>query len=254
MKRAGVVLVVLFAAAAMAQIHGVPASVTSQGSKGTLGGVPASVTSLGPNGWQGTSRWGNPPAAAPTTTYCLLGGLYCAPGTGPNGNDGHRHHHNNNGWGYGGYGYGYSPYYSYPLYSPYYSMDYSDIPAQGSVQVTPPEEEDPPAPTIFERRASTRPYARDEQRYDQDYVPPSAAPRADPRSKAAPINVGEEETTTLVYRNGKEFEVHNYAIVGQTLFNLDGTGPFRIHLAELDLPATEKLNSDRGVTFKIPIE
>ena len=244
MKRAGIAVFVLFAAAAMGQVRGVPASDTSQTSKSYNPGVPASVTSLGPNGWQGTSRWGNPPALPPTTYYCLGGGLYCAPGTGPSGNNGRRHHHGN-GWGWGGYGYGYVPYY----YSPYsvYSNN-GDVPAQGYVQAT-PEEADPPAPTIFERRASTRPYARDEQRYDQDYVPPSA----DPKAKSAPINVGAEETTTLVYRNGREFDVHNYAIVGQTLFNLDGTGPFKIQLAELDLAATEKLNSERGVMFKIPV-
>ena len=245
MKRAGIAVFVLFAAAAMGQVRGVPASVTSQNSKGYTPGVPASVTSLGPNGWQNTPRFGTPPATPPTTYYCIAGGLYCAPGTGPSVNGG-RSHHNGSGWGYGGYGYGYVPYY----YSPYsvYSNE-MDVPAQGYIQAAPAEEEDPPAPTIFERRASTRPYARDEARYDQDYVPPSA----DPKAKSAPINTGEEETTTLVYRNGKEFDVHNYAIVGPTLFNLDGTGPFRIQLADLDLVATEKLNSDRGVTFKIPV-
>jgi len=248
MKRAGIAVFVLFAAAAMGQVRGVPASVTSQTSKGTVAGVPASVTSLGPNGWQGTSQFGTPLAPPTTKFYCLGGGLYCAPGTGPSGDGGRRHHHHGNGWGYGGYpGYGYIPYY-YPSYSTY-PMNYTDIPPPGYVQAAPVEEEDPPAPTIFERRASTRPYARDEQRYDQDYVPPSA----DPKAKSAPINIGAEETTTLVYRNGTEFDVHNYAIVGQTLFNLDGTGPFKIQLAELDLPATEKLNSDRGVVFKIPM-
>ena len=50
-----------------------------------------------------------------------------------------------------------------------------------------------------------------------------------------------------------DFTVNNYAIGGQTILNLDGTRPFKIQLAELDLPATEKLNSDRGVVFKIPV-
>ncbi|MBZ5647904.1 MAG: hypothetical protein LAN37_11860 [Acidobacteriia bacterium] len=246
MKRAGIIAVVLFAAAAMGQVRGVPASVTSQTSKGYTPGVPASVTSLGPNGWQGRSQFGTPPALPPTTFYCFGGGMVCAPGTGPSGSGGRRHHHQGSGYGYGGYGY--VPYY-YPAY-PTYPMNYTDTAAPGYVQMepSPAEDADPPAPTIFERRATTRPYARDEQRYDQDYRPPSA----DPRAKSAPISVGEVETTTLVYRNGREFDIHNYAIVGHTLFNLDGTGPFRIQLAELDVPATTKLNSDRGVDFKIP--
>src|SRR5207302_10656618 len=48
-----ILLVMLAGAAALAQIHGVPASVTSFGlGRGPAPGVPASVTSLGPNGFQ----------------------------------------------------------------------------------------------------------------------------------------------------------------------------------------------------------
>src|SRR5437660_11444105 len=48
-----ILLVMLAGAAALAQIHGVPASVTSFGpGRGPAPGVQASVTSLGPNGIQ----------------------------------------------------------------------------------------------------------------------------------------------------------------------------------------------------------
>lgn len=247
MKRAGIIAVVLLAAAAMAQVHGVPASVTSQTSKGYTPGVPASVTSLGPNGY-GTP-FGTPPMRPTTTVSCYGGGLYCYPTTSPpvnSGFNGRHHRHDGNGYGYG-YGYGYSPYTYYP---PNSVTDYSsmgsgyDYLQPSTTTVTP--EPDPPAPTIFERRPATRPYARDEARYDDNYRGPAAEPGARPTA------VGEQDTTTLIFADGHQLDLHNYAIVGQTLFNFDGTGPFKVRLAELDLGATEKINEDRGVEFKLP--
>ena len=249
MKRAAIVALVLFAAAAMAQVHGVPASVTSQTSKSFTPGVPASVTSLGPNGY-GTP-FGRPPALPTTTVTCYGGGMYCYPTTTPainSGFNGRRHHHGGNGYGYGP-GYGYTPYAYYPAYP---TTDYSTMGAgydylQPATTTTVAPEPEPPAPTIFERRPTTRPYARDEARYDDSYRGPAAeAPHT------ASIGVGEEETTTLVFADGRRMDIHNYAIVGPTLFNFDGTGPFKVKLSELDLSGTVKLNEDNGVLFKLP--
>ncbi len=240
-------IVVFFAAAAVAQIHGVPASVTSQTDKGFTPGVPASVTSLGPNGFRGTP-FGTPPSLPTTNVTCFGGGLYCYPTTNPPINSGFKHHHHRGG-GYG-YPYGYPAYY-YPAY-PAYSPDYMDM---GSgydyLQPNSPasvEEAEPPAPTIYERRPTTRPYARDEARYDDEY----RGPAGDPAPKSTVIGVGEQDTTTLVFADGHQMDLHNYAIVGQTLFNFDGTGPFKVRLAELNLDATMKINEDHGVEFKLP--
>ncbi len=269
MKAAAIVVLALFfAATATAQIYGVPASVgsqtsrgyssgvpasvTSQTSKSYNPGVPASVTSLGPNGWQGGAPFGTPLSPATTTVSCIAGGAYCAPTTFPPVGTGFRRHHRHDwsGYGYGGYGYAYLPYvYSdYPAYSP----DNMDM-GTGYNYLQPSNmtmEPDPPAPTIYERRPTTRPYARDEARYDDSYSGPANDPA--PRSKSVTIGVGEQETTTLVFADGHQMDVHNYAIVGPTLFNFDGAGPFRVKLAELDLSATQKLNEDNGVEFKLP--
>ncbi|HVP44249.1 MAG TPA: hypothetical protein VMS96_12515 [Terriglobales bacterium] len=246
MKRAGIAALVLFAAAAMAQVHGVPASVTSQTSKGFTPGVPASVTSLGPNGWQDGRGYpfGVPPSTPPTTFSCIAGGLACYPTTYPPVHSGVKGgHHRRSLYGYGGYAY--APYY-YPAY-PAYSTDYMS--GYDYLQPAPTAEEPaPPAPTIFERRPASRPYARDEARYEEEYRGPAA--EATPKSTV--IGVGEQETTTLVFADGHQLDIHNYAIVGQILFNLDGTGPFKVKLAELDLVATAKINEDRGVDFKLP--
>src|SRR5579862_198413 len=58
--------------------------------------------------------------------------------------------------------------------------------------------------------------------------------------------------TVLVFRDQHKQQVHNYAIVGQTLWNFAPGRTERIPLAELDLPATTKANDDQGVTFRVP--
>ncbi len=251
MKRAAIVALVLFAAAAMAQVHGVPASVTSPTpQKGFISGVPASVTSLGPNGFQDSRQFpfGVPPMTPSTTVSCIAGGLACFPTTSPPIDTGFRRHHHR---GQGPFnGYAYVPYY-YPVY-PAYSTDYSSMSGYDYLQPAPTEvieEPAPPAPTIFERRPATRPYARDEARYDDEYRGPGAEAQT---PKSTTIGVGEQETTTLVFADGHQMEIHNYAIVGPTLFNLDGTGPFKIKLAELDLVTTARINEENGVDFKLP--
>jgi hypothetical protein len=71
-----------------------------------------------------------------------------------------------------------------------------------------------------------------------DASEPDPAPAADP--------------TLLVYKDGRQVEVGNYAIVGTTLFDLTPGHPRKIALADLDLEATRKQNDDRGIVFQLP--
>ena len=101
-------------------------------------------------------------------------------------------------------------------------------------------------PTVFDRRGSG----------PDSYVPPyptgsgqaaaedPARPQSDPEPPQPP--------TTLVFKDGHQLEVNNYAIVSQTLYDLTPGHPRKIALADLDLPATEKQNDDHGVTFQLP--
>lgn len=58
--------------------------------------------------------------------------------------------------------------------------------------------------------------------------------------------------TTLVFKDGHRLDVENYAIVGQTLYDLTPGHVRKVALASLDLDATEKQNDDRGVVFQLP--
>ena len=62
----------------------------------------------------------------------------------------------------------------------------------------------------------------------------------------------EEPETALVFRDQHVEEVRNYAIACETLWVLNDQAAKKIPLAKLDIPATVKMNDDRGVDFEIP--
>ena len=70
-------------------------------------------------------------------------------------------------------------------------------------------------------------------------APPSEAPKPLP-------------ATVLIFRDGHKLEIQNYAITGATLYNLSDSAPHKIALDDLDLDATTKANSDRGIPFRLP--
>ena len=99
-----------------------------------------------------------------------------------------------------------------------------------------------------------RMWHEEEQAGDQDaYAPqrPESA-AADPPQRPEPEGQPIISPTVLVFRDQHREEVHNYAIVGNTLWNFAPAKTQKIALAQLDLPATEKVNEDRGVTFSVP--
>ncbi len=75
--------------------------------------------------------------------------------------------------------------------------------------------------------------------------------QADVEARNHPKN--EEPATALVFRDQHVEEVHNYAIARGTLWVLnDHQAGKKIPLAQLDIPATIKMNDDRGVDFQVP--
>jgi hypothetical protein len=87
-----------------------------------------------------------------------------------------------------------------------------------------------------------------------------SGPTTDSRLARAPRGAGADDrqgtaimpATVLVFRDQHTKEIQNYAIVGQTLWNLAPQHTEKIPLSALDLPATTKANDDRGVTFRVP--
>jgi hypothetical protein len=203
--------------------HGVPPSVTSFNFGGQPGfhGVPASVTSLG---------FGNP-------------GFRLNQPFRSNRGFGFRHRRN--------FG---SPFFGDIVAVPYaYPVYVMDPGVDDSME----QEDYRGGPTIFDRRGPGEEYYRPRTREEEDYrrSPESDSVKEQPRDEQprAEQPVQAQPPTVLVFKDGHESQVLNYAIVGDNLYELSGGRSIRIALAELDLSATQKENDQRGVDFKVPI-
>jgi hypothetical protein len=204
----------LQAPAATAQINAAPPSVASMGFGGrAINGTPPSVTSLGPHGY---SRGFNPNF----------------PNSRPSFNSNRRYRRGYYPWGgvYAVPSYGYDDSYDSPNESA--GDQYNG------------------GPTIFDRRGSGS-VARPPASYDtsaRGQAQPTSEPT--PESDAAPA--ADQPQTVLVFKDGHQLEVENYAIVGSTLYDLTEGRSHKIALADLDLTATSKQNDARGIDFQLP--
>jgi hypothetical protein len=76
------------------------------------------------------------------------------------------------------------------------------------------------------------------------------------RSEAAELP-RELPPAVLVFRDGHEEELKSYTIIGRTLYTsanywTSGSWTRKIEIANLDVPATLKLNQERGSKFSLP--
>ncbi len=158
----------------------------------------------------------------------------------------------NSGRGYGTGGFAYAVPYYYPVDNSAYGYDY--VGGGGpDLYSGPPIGPDPGMHMIVEQPPAqpygSMPYgSMPSGPPDGPYAPPmaSAQPPVPP-----PADVQPSDPTVLVFRNGHQQEVTNYAIMGDSLYVFD-QGRKKIALADLDIPATVKANDDRGVQFNIP--
>jgi hypothetical protein len=213
-----------------AQIHGTPPSVTSfgfGGSNNPTPGVAASVTSLGPNGF------GN------GFINCCFVPFSSSPP--PLAIDARRLHRHQGFVGISG-----------PIYVPYavpYPVPYDDTGDNESLEADSSYSRG--VPVVSERSPGygDAPAPRKARRTAPEPAPEAAAP---PVPAEPPEPVAAQPTTVLWFKDGHQSEVQNYAIVGETLFDFTDGRSHKILLADLDLPATQKANDDRGVDFQVP--
>lgn len=218
LNRALVVLfgVIAFAFSANAQINAAPPSLTSLGFGGrAINGAPPSVTSLGPRG------------AVPNRAFPNSAPFF---GAVPGLNSHHRHHDGA----------------VLPWGGVYYGVPYGYYDPGDEADNAQPEEQYSGGPTVFDRRGPGRVPLPAEPAYNTEVA---AAP---PETAAEPAPVTEQPPTVLVFKDGRQVEVENYAIVGNTLYDLSGGSRRKIPLTDLDLDATTKQNDDRGIDFTVP--
>ena len=130
-----------------------------------------------------------------------------------------------------------------PLYVPYFWDSSAESQPDEEPMANEAEQDDALASQV-ESLADEVESLREEQASRQDLHPHAVTPQAAVQEEPVP--------TILVYRDGHQGEVQNYAILGRTLWVFAGQTTRRISLADLDLQATEKLNDERGVDFISP--
>jgi hypothetical protein len=234
-------LVLAVSGSVAAQVNGVPPSVTSigfGGSQNLAPGVRPSVTSLGANGFGNTH---------PDFWNCCANLFMPANPNAPLFFE-HRHHHkdgdkdkdrdkNND---HADLAFGVIE----PVYIPY-PVPYAPEPDDDSVEADNAPASGPRNPDLPVKRTGNRDAAS------------QAGASANPiPGKAAPVQpvvpVVTQPSTVLVFKDGHMSTVVNYAIVNDTLFDFGDGFTRKVPLADLDLPATQKVNDSRGVDFQVP--
>ena len=101
-------------------------------------------------------------------------------------------------------------------------------------------------PTIFDRRGSGTP------RPPETYAGSNFAPSPNDGAAESSSSTAPQAETLLVFKDGHQVEVENYAIVGSTLYDLSAGQHHKFALSDLDLASTTKQNDERGIDFKLP--
>ncbi|MGO9862720.1 MAG: hypothetical protein ACLPLR_03825 [Terriglobales bacterium] len=224
-----------------AQVSGIPPSVTSIGFGGNQNlarGVPPSVTSLGPNGylnfypdfWNCCANLFMPANPNPP--------LFFEPRH--HRRDGDKHKDRDRGKDHADVAVGVVE----PAYIPY-AVPYAPEAGDDSADVDDAAASGPRSPDLPAKAAA-----------DRDAAPPADDSATSSPAEAAPVGPQErlaaQPSTVLVFKDGRMAAVVNYAIVGETLFDFGDGRTRKILLTDLDLPATHKINDDRGVDFQVP--
>ena len=197
-----------------AQSHGGSGHASMGAGRGATSGVRASASSAGPRGFAGG-------VSAQRVGSGIAFGHHPGFVTGSRNRGFHRRY--------------YYPGIVGPYYWPYYGSDYPyDAYSSDDYQQSQPVVDS----------------TLDDDRYgDHSLKEWRSSPR---QAQAPPAPAEEQEPTVLVFHDGHQQEVRNYAIVGQMLWDFSAKGTHKIPLADLDLDTTRKLNDERGVDFVLP--
>jgi hypothetical protein len=150
------------------------------------------------------------------------------------------------GWGWG---WGYLP---YPDYD-----DTSDF-EPAITEVLPPERLI--QPIVLEKQGDEWVQVGGYSHSPAQPAPPNAVEATQRRSTVPSANEAPEPplpAAVLVFRDGHQEEVESYTIIGSTLYTkanywTSGSWTRQIEIANLDVPATLKVNQERGSKFRLP--
>lgn len=145
--------------------------------------------------------------------------------------------------------------YGVPYYYPYSyddADDYSDAQPDSADQYAQSADQAPNEDEYDEYNAESSVFDRRVREYDPAPNRPAANDQPAPVANAEPESDPIIPPTVLVFRDGHQLEIANYAIVGDTLYDLTPGHARRVPLSQLDMNATQKQNDDRGTDFRLP--
>jgi hypothetical protein len=178
-----------------------------------------------------------------------------------------QHRFHNRQFGNSGYPIYYAPY-AYGYYGETTNVDAN--PPANTANYEQPVNDEGPGLTVFERRRTydligDKPQrASADGRYGEHYTDSREAPVERGASDERELKSSQSESekspeptvpTILIFRDGSHREIHNYALMGNSIYDLSvrpGQGRMKILLADLDIPATIAANDQRGIDFKLP--
>ena len=163
---------------------------------------------------------------------------------------------------------------------PYFNSDYSDAAVEGAqpqIIVVPASGPAPPAPppvpleslliewhgdhfvrsTMSSASGQTAPDYSEKSYSEKSTDGSQLHGRSAPAVKGAVQPPRELPPAVLVFRDGRREEVSDYTIMNGTMYSkadywTSGSWTKKIQIADLDVPATVKINQERGVKFVLP--
>ena len=112
------------------------------------------------------------------------------------------------------------------------------------------EEDLGPPPPMVDPAAVALTSEINKLRGDINQLREQAQAPAPPVPAAAPApNEPPQPATVIVMRDGRQIETTNYAVMDQTLWNFSAHPVQKIPVSSIDISASEKANSERGIDF-----
>ena len=220
-------------------------SAFAQTSGSPFRGTPASVTSIG--------FMHNPPTAASITS---IRPSWSSFNLRPGGTFGTIHlgkgRHGNNRFGPNLF-----PSYSYPYYAPIYPSYYPVVTPQDEIEAEAARElrkvpaADRDDEVDLDRLADRIASKLKNSDRDRDTEVRELAPETAPQAMQTEVSIEQSPATLLIFRDGRQEEVRNFAIMGDSLYVLSDKRQ-RIALADLDVEKTIQANDERGITIRLP--
>jgi hypothetical protein len=216
----------------------------AQGGRGQAGGFGGGARSAGSMGHVRLS------ASGLGSNFGSLGGAVVPPiassGRGYGFAAGSHHYGNGQsvfGFGYRRYPAGYIPYFAaaYPFFYP----DSASPPGGGDAYGPPPP--DQPPDLMGELDAIHQELAELRQR--QAEPPYGVSPQEGVPVVAPAPSKPTDPPLILIFRDGTRTEVRDFAVVGQTFWDLSGHPTRKFPISQLNLEASIRANEDRGVEF-----